>query len=142
MLTGTPVPAEEECLPLWITNQPRAAAEWQPPGAVFLSYAAVRQRESARLLADVGQDAAVHIQNQAVDEVGSFGSQEDGGAAQVLGFAPAAGRGLGDDELVEGMTGTVGLNLTQRSGLRGGDVAGADAVALDVGPARSSWSRC
>ena len=85
-----------------------------------------------RLLADVGQDAAVHVQHQAVDEVGGFGSQEDGGAAQVLGFAPAAGRGLGDDELVEGMTGAVGLNLTQRSGLRGGDVAGADAVALDV----------
>lgn len=74
--------------------------------------------QSTRLLADVGQDAAVHVEDQAVDEVGSFGSQEDGGAAQVLGFAPAAGRGLGDDELVEGMTGTVGLDLTQRSGLR------------------------
>ena len=30
------------------------------------------------------------------------------------------------------MTTAVGLDLAQRSGLRGGDVAGSDAVALDV----------
>ena len=61
-----------------------------------------------RLLADVSQDAAVNVENQAVDEVGSLGSEEHGGPAQILGLAPALGRGLGDDELVEGMTAAVG----------------------------------
>ena len=37
--------------------------------------------QSTRLLADVGQDAAVNVQNQAVDEIGSFRCQEDSGAA-------------------------------------------------------------
>ena len=50
--------------------------------------------QSTRLLADVGQDAAVNVQNQAVDEIGSFRCQEDSGAAQVLCFAPGLGRGL------------------------------------------------
>ena len=54
-----------------------------------------------RLLADVGEDAAVNVEDQAVDEVGSLGSEEDSGAAQILGFAPALGRGLGNDELVK-----------------------------------------
>ena len=40
--------------------------------------------------------------------------------------------GLGNDELVEGMTAAVGLDLAQRCGLRGSDVAGSNAVALDV----------
>ena len=83
-----------------------------------------------RLLADVGEDAAVNIKNQAVDEVGSLGGEEYGGAAQILGLAPALGGGLGDDEPVERMTGTIGLDLAQGCGLRGGDVAGSDAVAL------------
>ena len=85
-----------------------------------------------RLLADVGQDAAVNVQDEAVDEVGSGRGEEDGGAAQILSFAPAACGGLGDDEAVEGVTAAVGLTLAQRCGLRGGDVAGSDAVALDV----------
>ena len=55
-----------------------------------------------RLLADVSEDAAVNVEDQAVDEVGSLGSEEHGGAAQILGLAPALGRGLGDDELVKG----------------------------------------
>ena len=85
-----------------------------------------------RLLADVGEDAAVNIENQAVDEVGSLGGEEHGGAAQILGLAPALSGGLGDDELVERMTRAIGLDLAQGRGLRGGDVAGSDAVALDV----------
>ena len=68
----------------------------------------------------------------AVDEVGSVGSQEHSGAHQVLGLAPAGSGGLGDDELVEGVTAAVGLDLAERSGLGSSDVAGADAVALDV----------
>ncbi len=55
-----------------------------------------------RLLADVSEDAAVNVEDQAVDEVGSLGSEENCGAAQILGLAPALGRGLGDDELVKG----------------------------------------
>ena len=84
-----------------------------------------------RLLADVSQDAAVNVQDEAVDEVGSGRSQEDSGSAQILSLAPAACGGLGDDEAVEGMTAAVGLTLAQRCGLRGSDVAGSDAVALD-----------
>ena len=85
-----------------------------------------------RLLADVGEDAAVNVEDQAVDKVGSLGGEEDGGAAQILGLAPALSGGLGNDELVEGMAGAIGLDLAQGCGLRGGDVAGSDAVALDV----------
>ena len=43
-----------------------------------------------RLLADVSQNAAVNVQDEAVDEVGSGRGEEDGGAAQILSFAPAA----------------------------------------------------
>ena len=45
-----------------------------------------------RLLADVSQNAAVNVEDQAVDKVGSLGSQEHSGAAQILGFAPALDR--------------------------------------------------
>ena len=73
-----------------------------------------------RLLADVSQDAAVNVEDQAVDKVGSLGSEEHGGAAQILGFAPALGRGLGNDELVKRMTAAVGLDLGRKKpGLRG-----------------------
>ena len=71
------------------------------------------------LLADVGQNAAVHIQDQAVDKVRSLRCQEHSGSAQILGLAPAACGGLGNDELVEGVTAAVGLDLAQRCGLRG-----------------------
>ena len=62
-----------------------------------------------RLLADVSQDAAVNVENQAVDEVGSLGGEEDSGAAQILGLAPALSGGLGNDELVERMTRAIWL---------------------------------
>ena len=61
-------------------------------------------RQRLGLLADVSQDAAVHIQDVAVDEVRRIGSQEHGGAAQIVRLAPAFSGGLGDDELIEGMT--------------------------------------
>ena len=73
--------------------------------------------QSTRLLADVGQDAAVNVQNQAVDEIGSFRCQEDSGAAQVLGVAPACSGSLGNDELVKRMAAAVRLGLAQGSGL-------------------------
>src|SRR5699024_8762763 len=84
------------------------------------------------LLADVGQDAAVDVQDVAVDEVGRVGGEEYGRAHEVLRGAPARGGRLGDDELVERMAAAVGLALAQRRGLRRLDVARADAVALDV----------
>ena len=57
-----------------------------------------------RLLADVSQDAAVNVQDEAVDEVGSGRSQEDSGSTQILSLAPAACGGLGNDEAVEGLS--------------------------------------
>ena len=84
------------------------------------------------LLADVSQDAAISVQDLAVDKVGSMGGQEHAGADHVLGGAPAACGGLGADEGIEGMAAAIGLDLAQGSGLSGGNVAGAHAVALDV----------
>ena len=54
------------------------------------------------LFADVRKDAAVHIKDVAVDKVGGIGSEEDGGAHQILSLAPAGSGGLGYDELIEG----------------------------------------
>ena len=124
----------------------------------------------AGLLADVGEDAAVNVEDQAVDEVGSLGGEEHGGAAQILGFAPALSRGLGNDELVERMTAAVGLDAhaevrsagwrcsrvrcrctgccTRRTRRRCSWSASSGRPwqrrrrRQSRGPARSSWSRC
>ena len=77
-------------------------------------------RLRSRLLADVGEDAAVDIQNVAVDEVGCIGSEEHCRTHEVVSGAPAGCRSLCNDELIEGMTAAVGLALAQRSGLRSG----------------------
>ena len=53
------------------------------------------------LLANVGQDAAVHVQHMTIDEVGGIGCQEDRGADQVLRGAPASGGRLADDEFIK-----------------------------------------
>ena len=45
--------------------------------------------QSAGLLADVSEDAAVNVEDQTVDKVGSLGGEEHGRSAQILGFAPA-----------------------------------------------------
>ena len=95
----------------------------------FFVYFLLEESKSARLLADVGEDAAVNVQDQAVDKVRSLRCQEDGGAAQILGLAPAGSRSLGNDELIERMTAAIGLDLTQRCGLRGSDVARARATS-------------
>ena len=84
------------------------------------------------LLADVSQDAAISVQDLAVDKVGSMGGQEHAGADHVLGGAPAACGGLGADEGIEGMAAAIGLDLAQGSGLSSGNVARTHAVALDV----------
>ena len=41
-----------------------------------------------RLLADVGEDAAVNVEDQAVDKVGSRGGEEDGGILAYIGKQP------------------------------------------------------
>lgn len=76
------------------------------------------------MLADISQNAAIHIEDVAVNEIGSIGCQEHRGANQVLGLAPAGSGGLGDDELIEGMTAAIGLRHAQGRGLRSLDVAG------------------
>ena len=83
-----------------------------------------------RLLADVGQYAAIYIQDVPVDEVGSIRCQEYCRSHQILQAAPACRRGFGDEKAVKGMA-----VLAQGSGLGSCDVAGANAVALDVAPA-------
>ena len=71
----------------------------------------------------------------AVDKVGGVGGQKDRRTHQVLRVPPAARRGLGHDELVEGVAASVRLALPKGGSPGGGDIARADAVALDVGPA-------
>ena len=45
------------------------------------------------LLADVSQDAAISVQDLAIDKVGSMGGQEHAGADHVLGGCPSGLRG-------------------------------------------------
>lgn len=75
------------------------------------------------LAADVSQNAAVGVQDLTVHKVGSVACKEHAGAHHVVRLTPAACGGLGGDELVEGVTAAVGLDLTQRGGLGGGDIA-------------------
>ena len=70
-----------------------------------------------RLAADISQNAAVGVEDLAVHEVGCVAGKEHAGANHVLRVAPAACGGLGNDELVKGMTATVRLTLAQGSGL-------------------------
>ena len=92
----------------------------------------IRKEERSGLFAEISLDAAVNVQDLTVDEVGCIGSQEHGGTGKVLGLAPAACGGAAHQEGVEGMIGTIGLLFPQRRGLGGLDVAGTNAVALDV----------
>ena len=85
------------------------------------------------LLSDIRQDSSVHIQDVAIDKVGGVGGQEHGRPHQVLRDAPAGSRSFGYNELVKRMPAAVGLSLPQRGGLGCGDIAGADAIALDIG---------
>lgn len=85
-----------------------------------------------RLFADVGQNTTVDIQHVAVDGIGGVGGQEDGRTAELLWIKPATGRGLGADKRVEWMAAAVGLRLAEWSGLRCGDIARTNGVALDV----------
>ena len=93
-------------------------------------------RVRLRLLANVCQDAAIYVENVAVNEVAGIAGEEHGRTHEVFGSAPTSGRGFGKDELVERMTAAIGLQFAQRSCLRRGNVARADAVALYVASAK------
>ena len=68
----------------------------------------------------------------AVYKIRSIGGKEHSRTHKIFGSTPAGGGSLGDDEAVERVTAAVGLTLAQRCGLLCGDIAWADAVALDV----------
>ena len=99
---------------------------------------ATQMKNEWMLLSNVCEDSTVDVEDVAVDEVRCIGSQEHGGALQVLGRAPTGCWRLGNDELVKRVTAAIGLRLAQRCGLRRGDVAGPNAVALDIA-SRCSW---
>ena len=84
------------------------------------------------LSADIGQHAAVHIENVAVDKVGCIRSQEHGRTHQIFRLAPASSRCASHNELIKGMTAAVALPLPQGCGLLRGNVTRANAVALNV----------
>ena len=73
-----------------------------------------------RLAANIGQNAAIGVEDLAVHEVGCVAGKEHTGANHVLRVTPAACGGLGNDEAVKGMTAAVRLTLTQGRGLGGG----------------------
>ena len=88
--------------------------------------------KSSGLFADIGQNPAVHIKHMAVHEIGSIGSQKYRRPLQILRLAPSGRGSLGDNELIERMPAAVWLQLAQRRGLGRGNIAGPDAVALDI----------
>ena len=108
---------------------------------VFSNYCLIGTRQSGalfllrwalRLFANIRQNTAVHIQHMAVDKVAGRAGQEYRRTHEILGAAPAVGGGFGADEAVKGVTAAVGLAFAQRGGLGRGDIARADAVALNV----------
>ena len=67
-----------------------------------------------RLLADVGEDAAAHMQNPAVHKTGGFRGQKNSRALQTVGRTPPPRRRLADDERIKRMAAAV--RLTYRKG--------------------------
>ena len=67
-----------------------------------------------------------------VYEIGRIGCKEHSRPHQILRCAPTRSRGLGDDELVERMTASVRLYLSQRCSLVSGDITGTDAITLYI----------
>ena len=49
-----------------------------------------------RLLADVGEDTAVHIEDMTVHGIRSVAGEEDNGATEFIGIEPTASRRFGD----------------------------------------------
>src|SRR5574344_1262269 len=85
-----------------------------------------------RLFADVSQNITIHIEDVTVHGIRSMRSQEHSGATQLFRVKPTPCRSLGTDERIERMATAISLTFTQWSRLRSGDVAGTNAVALDV----------
>ncbi len=79
-----------------------------------------------------GGDAAVDVQNMAVDERRRMGGEEDAGAGQFFDFAPAAGGGAFFEPGGKILVGD------ERGVQRRGEVAGGDGVALQAVFAQSA----
>ena len=77
--------------------------------------------------------AAVYGEDGAGDVVAGGGAEEDGGAGEVFGLAPAAGGDAFEDLAVAGFVGLQGF------GVGGGEVAGGDGVDLNVFAAPTRW---
>src|SRR5690606_36092442 len=75
---------------------------------------------------EAGGDAAVDIEDVAVDEAGRVGGEEDRGACQFLDVAPAAGRRAVGEPARKRLVGDErGVQFRL-------EIAGADAVDLDA----------
>ena len=85
-----------------------------------------------RLLTDVSENTTVDIEHVAIDGVRSMGCEEHSRPPEFRRIEPATCRCLGTDERIDRMTAAVGLTLTERSRLRGCDIARADTITLDV----------
>ena len=85
-----------------------------------------------RLLADICEDTTVDIEHMAIDGVRGMRGEEHSGASEFRRIKPTACGGLGTNERVEGMAADISLTLTERSRLRSGDLARANAVTLDI----------
>ena len=84
------------------------------------------------LFSDVSQDTAVYVKYMSVYEVGSIGCQEYSRSLQICGVSPTCGRSLCNNELIEGMSASIRLDFTQGRSLGCGNIAGPNAVALNV----------
>ena len=85
------------------------------------------------LFAEISLNTSINVEYLTVYKVGCLGCEEYGGACKVGGVAPAACGSFGiGDEAVEGVLRAICLRLTQGNRLGRCDVAGADAVALNV----------
>ena len=77
-------------------------------------------------MALAGEPAAVDDEDVAGDVVAGCGGEEDGGAGEVFGVAPAAGGDALEDLTIAGLVGLESFSVG------GGEVAGRDGVDLDV----------
>lgn len=65
----------------------------------------------SRLLADIGEDAAIDIQDMAVHEIRRVRRKEDSRSHEIFRSAPAGSGSLRDNKLVKRMAASVRLTL-------------------------------
>ncbi len=84
------------------------------------------------LLSQIGQNAAVHIQDVAVDKIDASEARNTTGPCQIVRLAPPACRRAAPEERRQGDACCRPARLAQGRGLGRGDVPRPDAVALNV----------